>query len=354
MVKHVWIDCDVGSDDAFALLLALFRMDIVVLGISTTYGNSSLDNCTSNTLRILNAFGDVNTQTYKGVSKPFQRPLRPVPAHIHGVSGLAGAGDNLPPLGDRTVEPLHAIFAMAQMIHSMPDDSVYLVITGPLTNVAMLLTLYPDTIPTKLKQVVIMGGAIGLGNSTPTSEMNIISDPESAEVVLAHPNLVGKFVLIPLETTHKAIANKHIQDEILGTEPSRLRRLMHGLLTAYSDAYAKVYGMTDGPPVHDPLTIFYVLHPEAFKTVFVHVTVQHGGKSDGMTICDMHKRTDALPNVHVSMDVDVDSFWISMLKAIEDADLKRSVTPSVQMRIILLRDRREQIARKGRGIEERW
>lgn len=53
--------------------------------------------------------------------------------------------------------------------------------TGALTNVALLFLLYPEVVP--LVEVVLMGGALGLGNTGPVQEFNIQVDPEAAKVV---------------------------------------------------------------------------------------------------------------------------------------------------------------------------
>lgn len=53
-VKHVWLDCDPGHDDMLAIILACLSPDrIHLLGISTSAGNSTIQNTTQNTLNIL-------------------------------------------------------------------------------------------------------------------------------------------------------------------------------------------------------------------------------------------------------------------------------------------------------------
>jgi len=62
-------------------------------------------------------------------------------------------------------------------------EKVALVALGRLTNVALMLTLFPE-VKKNLRQIVFMGGAIGMGNTHPAAEFNIQGDPESAKIVL--------------------------------------------------------------------------------------------------------------------------------------------------------------------------
>jgi len=51
------LDCDPGHDDAIALLLLLASPEIGLLGVSTTYGNQTLEKTTANALRVLELVG---------------------------------------------------------------------------------------------------------------------------------------------------------------------------------------------------------------------------------------------------------------------------------------------------------
>ncbi|SUX87438.1 ribonucleoside hydrolase RihC [Citrobacter koseri] len=66
-----------------------------------------------------------------------------------------------------------------------PDERpepVTLVAIGPLTNIALLLTHYPEC-AFNIRRLVIMGGSAGRGNFTPNAEFNIAVDPEAASRV---------------------------------------------------------------------------------------------------------------------------------------------------------------------------
>jgi inosine-uridine nucleoside N-ribohydrolase len=45
------------------------------------------------------------------------------------------------------------------------------VCTGALTNVALLVLMYPEVVP--MVAITIMGGAMGIGNTGPVAEFNI-------------------------------------------------------------------------------------------------------------------------------------------------------------------------------------
>jgi inosine-uridine nucleoside N-ribohydrolase len=51
-----------------------------------------------------------------------------------------------------------------------------------LTNIAALLIQYPE-VRANIKQIVLMGGAIGMGNATAVAEFNVRQDPEAADIV---------------------------------------------------------------------------------------------------------------------------------------------------------------------------
>ena len=63
-----------------------------------------------------------------------------------------------------------------------------------MTNLAILIRAFPDII-TKLSGITIMGGAVGIGNMTPSAEFNIYVDPEAAAIVF---NSGVKVTMVPL------------------------------------------------------------------------------------------------------------------------------------------------------------
>jgi uridine nucleosidase len=75
MKKDLWLDCDTGCDDVFAIILAGHHDDINLIGISTVFGNSNVNNTTLNTLKITSIAGLKHIKVYKGADKPLLSDL---------------------------------------------------------------------------------------------------------------------------------------------------------------------------------------------------------------------------------------------------------------------------------------
>ncbi|WEW55324.1 Uridine nucleosidase 1 [Emydomyces testavorans] len=271
----LWLDCDPGHDDAFAILLAAHHPQLKLLGITTVHGNASLENTTVNARSVLEAIGQPNIPVYPGSKKPFCRLAVHAPS-IHGSSGIDGT-DLLPVPKTPPVTDTNPILAMRDALIAQPKNMAWVVATGALTNIALLFATFPE-VADHVRGVSIMGGAIGdgfsgapiskrpgeecrIGNITPYAEFNIYADPEAAKSILTSPILAPKTTLITLDLTHQVLATQKVQSLILGTEsmddskPSILRRILHDLLTFFASTYDTVFGIAAGPPLHDPVAV---------------------------------------------------------------------------------------------------
>ena len=86
-IKKVWLDCDPGHDDMLAIIMAAHSEEINLIGISTSAGNSYIENTTQNALNILHEIGRSDVPIIIGSKGPLCRPLEVAP-DIHGASGL--------------------------------------------------------------------------------------------------------------------------------------------------------------------------------------------------------------------------------------------------------------------------
>ncbi|KAJ1896933.1 hypothetical protein LPJ66_003686 [Kickxella alabastrina] len=310
----VWLDCDVGHDDAMALILAAYHPSISLLGVSTVAGNSSLKNTTANTISVMQAAGIKGIGVYKGASRPLVKPAA-YAGDIHGASGLAGTA--LLPEPDFATylsEDTNAVNAMYRAIISS-QVPVCVVAVGPLTNIALLISMYPQIIP-KIRTLSIMGGAVALGNVTAAAEFNIHFDPEAAHIVLNSG--IAHISIVPLDVTHTVLTTKNVIRRIAESVPvPRFAQLITDLLLYFSSTYGGVFGMGDGAPLHDPVAVAYLFMRNAFVERYVRVDVDcSAGHGQGRTYCDMFGRTGKPPNCWVATSVDVEQFWNTMLEAL--------------------------------------
>src|SRR4029077_10739595 len=79
---------------------------------------------------------------------------------------------------------------------------VWIVATGPLTNVALALEQDP-TLPERIAGISIMGGGT-FGNVPAAAEFNIHFDPEAADVVL---RCGAPIVICGLDLTHQLLVD---------------------------------------------------------------------------------------------------------------------------------------------------
>jgi inosine-uridine nucleoside N-ribohydrolase len=151
----VWLDCDPGHDDMLAIIMAALSEGVTLLGVSTSAGNSTIQNTTRNALDILHEIGREDVQVVQGAEQPLCCKLNTSP-NIHGESGLEGAELSRSPKEALRDKPFLHIYSqiMAQ------EQPVEFVVTGSLTNLATILRAFPD-IHTRIRGVTLMGGAIG-------------------------------------------------------------------------------------------------------------------------------------------------------------------------------------------------
>ena len=304
MTTKIILDCDPGHDDALAMMLALTNPEIELLAVTTSAGNQTPEKTLNNAMRLLTLMHHQEIPVAGGNRTPLLKPLETA-GNVHGKSGLDGA--DLPD-PDFAVQPLTAIELIAQTLRESTTP-VTLVVTGPMTNIALFLRVYPE-LKTKIAQIVYMGGAMGLGNWTPSVEFNIYVDPEAAKIVM---NAGIPLVMAPLNVTHKA--------QILKAEIAEIGQIDNPVAHAFADLLnfferyheAPKWGFK-GAPLHDPCTITWLIHPEWFKTERMNVDVETAGElTRGETVCDYYELTGKPKNTEVLLDIDRTAF-IQLIK----------------------------------------
>jgi inosine-uridine nucleoside N-ribohydrolase len=303
--QPIVLDCDPGHDDALAILLAAASPALELLAITTVAGNQSLDKTALNARRICSVAGIHDVPVAAGCDAPLVRP-RIAAGNIHGESGLDGPAFAAPTV---PLDPRHGVDVILDAAGSHPG--LVLVATGPLTNVATAFAREPD-LPSRLRRVVLMGGALGLGNVTPAAEFNIGADAEAARAVFESGVPI---TMVPLETTHRALATPEVMARIAVLD-FPLAHVCVELLTFFAETYLRVFGFT-APAVHDPCAVAWLIDPAIVPTRRMRVDVETNAEfSYGRTVCDLYGVTGRTPNAEVGVDLEVDRFWDLMIEAL--------------------------------------
>jgi len=294
----VLLDCDPGHDDAIAILLALASPEIDLLGVTTVYGNQTLDKTTDNALRVLALVGREDVPVAMGANKPLERELH-VAVHVHGESGLDG-----PVLPDRASEPV-AQSAVDFLVERLRPGTI-LVATGPLTNVALALDK-----GIRPARIVLMGGSVLDGNMTPAAEFNIWADPEAAARVFSSGLEV---TMIGLDVTHRALLTPDLAERL--RRSGRVGTFVAELVEFFKQYHVRTYGW-DGAPIHDAVALMHAFRPGIVRTEYLNVEIETVSKlCRGRTVVDRWHRTDREPNVHVGLEIIADAFFDLLLERI--------------------------------------
>jgi purine nucleosidase len=300
--RAVIIDCDPGQDDAVNLLLALSSPDeLHVLGITAVAGNVPLALTERNARLMCDIAGRGDVPVYAGCERPLVRRLVTAEA-VHGRTGVDGIEITEP---KTPLQQQHAVDFIVDTLDAAADDSITLVPTGPLTNIAMAIVKCPAILP-KIHEIVLMGGAMREGgNHSPSAEFNILVDPHAAHVVFDCGRPIAAF---GLDVTHQVLATPQRVARIR-TLGNRAALATAGMLEFYSRHDSKKYGIA-GSPLHDPCTVAWLLRPEIFEGKRCNIEVEiHSERTAGHTAVDFWGVTGRPANALWVHNADADAFY---------------------------------------------
>jgi len=300
----VILDCDPGHDDAIAIVVAARHCDL--LGITTVAGNSPLANTTRNAIVVRDLLR-IDVPVHAGAARPLVAEAQHA-ENVHGVSGLDGS-DLPPPSGPPASED--AVRFIVDTCRAHPEP-VWLVPTGPLTNIALALRAAPD-LASRIAGISLMGGGT-FGNRTAVAEFNIWGDPEAAAIVFAEGT---PLVMCGLDVTHRFQATPERIERVRAL-PGHLAAVLADLLGFFSGTYVSRHEGMAGAAVHDPLAVLALTHPELLTTRQAHVAVETRGElTRGMTVIDQrHLLERPAPTCTVATDVDADAAFDVVVDAI--------------------------------------
>ena len=273
-------DTDPGVDDAMALYYALAHPAIEVVGITTTFGNVSVQQAATNAL-YLTAIAGVEIPVTQGVAKPWVKASEAPPDFIHGDDGLG----NLLTRKETTnkLDPRPSAQFIVDMARAYPGE-ITLVAVGPLGNLATALKLAPE-LPTLLREVILMGGTVlEPGNVSPVAEANIWNDPHAADLVFTAG---WKLTMVGLDVTHQVILPVTLFAQIAKQHQHLATDTLLHAVKFYADFYSDLYphvAEIHGCFGHDVLAFIYLTNPEFFTIESGRVRVAIEGLAQGQTI----------------------------------------------------------------------
>jgi inosine-uridine nucleoside N-ribohydrolase len=296
------IDTDPGQDDALAILLMIRSRKVDVKAITTVAGNVDLQKTTNNARFVLDLI-DSDIPIFSGSERPLKR--EPVRANVHGISGLSGV---------KVIkkEPLNGL-AVDQIIRIVKRNpkKVSIVVIGPQTNIAKAFMKDP-LLPKKIKQLVIMGGAINVpGNKSAVAEFNIFSDPEAAKIVF---DSQVKKVLIPLDVCNKIPLFLGDFNRIVG----RLNKPILSIMTRLTKGIERFENFK-GALIYDALAGYYLINPKAFRVKKMDTRIEtKGDLTYGMTVADRRQWGKIKKNVNIAVGLSRRKFISDFVRILSD------------------------------------
>jgi inosine-uridine nucleoside N-ribohydrolase len=274
---RVIVDCDPGHDDVLALAVAAAHCDVV--GITVVAGNSGLSNTVRNALLATDLFGLEHVPVHAGADRPLVAPQRTA-SQAHGESGLDGPTLFTP---TRKATGTDAVGFLIDAVRA--EEGLWLVPTGPLTNIALALRAAPD-LAGRVAGISLMGGSATHGNISATAEFNTWADPEAAAIVF---DCGAPIRMCGLNVTHQADADSAFIDT-LRTLNTFAGGFAADMVVFYRSFQASLRGARDDDatcPLHDPCAVLALTHPKLFEFRRRHVEVELTGTlTRGMTVVD--------------------------------------------------------------------
>ncbi|RYG50916.1 hypothetical protein EON67_04415 [archaeon] len=305
--RRIFIDTDVGIDDAQALMCALRTAapHISIVGITASHGNTSLSNVEGNICACLAVTGRLDIPVYCGAEKALCGGVPQDSTEFHGADGLGNTqfGQAAP----RTPIQMGVTAAEAIIRAALVDEAagcapLEVVTLGPLTNLA-LATRMNERIATAVSHVWVMGGTYtAKGNCTAVAEYNIRSDPEAAAIVF---DTYRSITLLTWEATLAHGLERTFLDAYLRTDTPVGAWL--AAVSAYLLRACEADLDTTGLLIPDPLCMAIALQPELIvESVQRPVVVETAGTyTRGMTIVDWLHHLRKHDNVRIVQRVDM-------------------------------------------------
>lgn len=260
--KRVWVDTDIAIghesglfrlcdvDDAYALAVLLRSVEVCVVGVSSTLGNTDDIKVTTNTARsFISTYGPNSVSVYQGAESTLPEE-----------SSKATTNE-----------------AVEQLAAALRKGPLTILAIGAVTNIALLLLKYPD-LEDRIDEIVLVAGRrsmdqhfiSGLWQAKPFRDLNFESDVRAFEVLLGSE---VKLTLVPFEACHQVWIRP--RDLARLGESSKIGRFLAERSLGWLAEWEAIFGAKGFNPF-DMVAAGYVINPQSFKWHQWKATIQEG------------------------------------------------------------------------------
>jgi len=306
--KPVIIDCDTGTDDAIAIITALYSPELDVRAFTTVAGNVEIEHTSRNTLNLVRYLG-FDTKVAVGAGQPILRKT-----YLHSgdnTHGDTGLGTLVLPRADAPFYEKTAVETIYEEALAAGGE-LELIPVGPLTNIALAVMAHPD-LKKLIKQIVFMGGAKVGGNITTSTEFNIWVDPEAAKIVLASGI---PLTMVGLDVTLEAALNQQDAARIraLGTPAAQVSAVILEFM------FVRLGRGGEDALMHDALAVGVCIHPNLVEMNAYFVDCECSGQyTSGHTFVAVNRIFRQEPNCRVCEKLDLPAFKTWLIGAIANS-----------------------------------
>lgn len=310
-MKKIILDCDPGMDDSMAIIMAAKSKELDLLAVTCVNGNYPVKTTSNNARKILELLNISSIPVAKGMANPMIRKS-PSDPFTHGDDGLANSNLPEPKLA---LEKRHAVEVIKDLIVDNPNE-VTIVATGPLSNIGMVITQYPEIKPL-IKEIIAINGAFGLNKysflnatgDTPQSEWNVYVDPEASKLVY-ESEIPFTAIGLDVATNFNVDFSKEDLDQINSSDKKEAKFLANAIRFVNNNGFGSYCA------VIDCMAVAYAIDKDLIKIEKAHVGVEtKEGLCFGMTVRDgrHHFVWENLPYVNIAVDANYVAF-LTLLK----------------------------------------
>ncbi len=309
MTRKVIIDCDMGTDDAVALCMALFDENLDILAITASEGCVTADQATRNLQAIIGML-DPPRFPRLGAATPTDNAPAINTTFLFGRDGLGNTDFEVSEL--QHMLPSEKL--ITDLVRAHPGD-VTIVCLGPFTNLARAFRRDPG-IHELVDRIVLTGGSInGVGNITAAAEFNCFFDPPSAQDVFT--SMTTK-TLVPLDVTTQVKFDLGFLDLL----PERYSRVGDFLRQILPYAYRTYRNQLGQEHIHlnDAVGLLALLEPDLFEFESMAGQVETDGHlTRGVTVFDRRPVPEWRCNMEVATMARIDHIIPSITRRLTAA-----------------------------------